>query len=128
MRVSRDKVNKLAHTIADTLAEIPECDFLEDRNTIRQEARRALEKLLTEETRDMWRRGLGGELPDRLRRGRPLLLQGTASTLADRLGEALAERASTASDGDRLRAALDEIRVGAFADAAGKLHRQGDER
>ena len=51
MRVSRDKVNKLAHTVADTLAEIPECDFLEDRNTIRQEARKALEKLLTEETR-----------------------------------------------------------------------------
>ena len=51
MRISRDKVNKLAHTIADTLADIPECDFLEDRNTIRQEARRALEKLLTEETR-----------------------------------------------------------------------------
>ena len=49
MRVSRDKVNKLAHTVADTLAEIPECDFLEDRNTIRQEARKALEKLLTEE-------------------------------------------------------------------------------
>ncbi len=51
MRVSRDKVNKLAHTVADTLAEIPECDFLEDRNTIRQEARKALEKLLTEEMR-----------------------------------------------------------------------------
>jgi hypothetical protein len=51
VRVSRDKVNKLAHTIADTLAEIPECDFLEDRNTIRQEARKALEKLLTEEMR-----------------------------------------------------------------------------
>ena len=51
MRISRDKVNKLAHTIADSLAEIPECDFLEDRNTIRQEARRALEKLLTEETK-----------------------------------------------------------------------------
>jgi hypothetical protein len=49
VRVSRDKVNKLAHTVADTLAEIPECDFLEDRNTIRQEARKALEKLLTEE-------------------------------------------------------------------------------
>ena len=49
MRVSRDKVNKLAHTVADTLAEVPECDFLEDRNTIRQEARKALEKLLTEE-------------------------------------------------------------------------------
>ncbi len=51
MRISRDKVNKLAHTVADTLAEIPECDFLEDRNTIRQEARKALERLLTEETK-----------------------------------------------------------------------------
>ena len=51
MRISRDTVNKLAHTIADTLAEVPECDFLEDRNTIRQEARKALEKLLTEETK-----------------------------------------------------------------------------
>ena len=51
MRVSRDKVNKLAHTIADTLAEIPECDFLEDRNTIRQEARKVLEKLLADETK-----------------------------------------------------------------------------
>jgi hypothetical protein len=51
VRISRDKLNKLAHTVADTLAEIPECDFLEDRNTIRQEARKALEKLLLEETR-----------------------------------------------------------------------------
>ncbi len=49
MRITRDKLNKLAHVVADTLAEIPECDFLEDRNTIRQEARKALEKLLTEE-------------------------------------------------------------------------------
>ena len=49
MRISRDKVNKLAHTVADTLAEIPECDFLEDRNTIRQEARKALEELLAAE-------------------------------------------------------------------------------
>ncbi len=51
MRISDDKVNKLAHTVADTLAEIDECDFLEDRNTIRQEARKALEKLLAEETK-----------------------------------------------------------------------------
>ncbi len=51
MRISRDKLNKLAHTVADALAEIPECDFLEDRNTIRQEARKALEKLLMEETK-----------------------------------------------------------------------------
>jgi uncharacterized protein len=51
MRISRDKLNKLAHTIADTLAEINEVGFLEDRNTIRQEARKALEQLLAEEVR-----------------------------------------------------------------------------
>ncbi len=51
MRISRDKLNKLAHTVADTLADINEVDFQEDRNTIRQEARKALEKLLTEELR-----------------------------------------------------------------------------
>lgn len=49
MRLSRDKVNKLAHTVADTLAEIDEVEFVEDRNTIRQEIRRILEQLLTEE-------------------------------------------------------------------------------
>jgi uncharacterized protein len=51
MRISRDKLNKLAHTVADSLAEIDQVDFLEDRNTIRQEARKALEKLLMEETK-----------------------------------------------------------------------------
>ncbi len=49
MRISRDKLNKLAHTVADTLADIEEVGFLEDRNTIRQEARKALEVLLTQE-------------------------------------------------------------------------------
>ncbi len=70
----------------------------------------------------------GGELADLLRRARPLILQGAASTLADRLGAALAERAETAGDGGRLRAALDEIRVGAFTDSAGRIHRQQDAR
>jgi len=51
VRISRDKLNKLAHTVADALAEINEVDFLEDRNTIRQEARKALEKLLDQETK-----------------------------------------------------------------------------
>jgi hypothetical protein len=44
-------VNKLAHVVADTLAEIDECDFLEERNLVRQTARNILEKLLTEELR-----------------------------------------------------------------------------
>ena len=51
MRISRDKLNKLAHTVADTLADINEVGFMEDRNTIRQEARKALEDLLAEEAR-----------------------------------------------------------------------------
>jgi hypothetical protein len=51
MRINRDKLNKLAHTVADTLAEVDEVGFLEDRNTIRQEARKALEALLTEEAK-----------------------------------------------------------------------------
>jgi hypothetical protein len=51
MRINRDKLNKLAHTVADTLAEIDQVGFLEDRNTIRQEARKELELLLTEEAK-----------------------------------------------------------------------------
>jgi len=51
MRIGRDKLNKLAHTVADTLAEIDQVGFNEDRNTIRQEARKALEHLLEEEVR-----------------------------------------------------------------------------
>jgi hypothetical protein len=49
MRITRDKLNKLAHVVADTLAETDECEFLDDRNTIRQEARKALENLLMAE-------------------------------------------------------------------------------
>jgi hypothetical protein len=49
MRISPDKLNKLAHTVADTVAEIDAVGFLEDRNTIRQEARKVLTALLTQE-------------------------------------------------------------------------------
>jgi hypothetical protein len=51
MRISDDKVNKLAHTVADALADVDECDFLDERNAIRQEARKALQKLLAEEVK-----------------------------------------------------------------------------
>ena len=51
MRLSRDKINKLAHTIADTLATVEAVEFLEDRNSIRMEARRLLEELLKEEAK-----------------------------------------------------------------------------
>jgi hypothetical protein len=49
VRLSRDKVNKLAHTVADALASMEQVEFVEDRNTIRMEARRILEELLKEE-------------------------------------------------------------------------------
>ena len=49
MRISDDKLNKLAHVIADTLAETDECEFREDRNTIRQESRKVLGRLFAEE-------------------------------------------------------------------------------
>ena len=49
MRVSRDKVNKVAHVVTDALAELDELDFVEDRNTIRLEVRKFLEELLNQE-------------------------------------------------------------------------------
>jgi len=51
VRISRDKVNKLAHTVADALATLEDVDFIEDRNTIRAEARKILEDLLKAEER-----------------------------------------------------------------------------
>jgi hypothetical protein len=51
VRLSRDKINKLAHTIADALADLDQVDFVEDRNTIRVEARRVLEELFAEEAK-----------------------------------------------------------------------------
>jgi len=51
VRLSRDKVNKLAHTVADALASLEQVEFIEDRNTIRMEARRILEELLNEEAK-----------------------------------------------------------------------------
>ncbi|HEX8892214.1 MAG TPA: DUF507 family protein [Terriglobales bacterium] len=51
MRISREKINKLAHAVADTLAETDSVDFIEDRNTIRLEARRILEGLMAEEAK-----------------------------------------------------------------------------
>ena len=51
MRISREKINKLAHAVADTLADTESVDFVEDRNTIRLETRRILELLMAEEAK-----------------------------------------------------------------------------
>jgi hypothetical protein len=49
VRISRDKVNKVAHVVTDALAELDVVDFVEDRNTLRLEVRRILEELLNQE-------------------------------------------------------------------------------
>ena len=51
MRVNREKVNKVAHTVTDALADMNEVEFLEDRNTIRLEVRKILEELLNQEAK-----------------------------------------------------------------------------
>lgn len=51
MRISRDKVNKLAHAVTDALAEMDSVDFIEDRNTIRLEVRRLIEEFLNQEAK-----------------------------------------------------------------------------
>lgn len=71
MRISRDKLNKLAHVVADTLADSDEAEFLEDRNTIRQEARKILEKLLLEETK------IDLEARHKITSQRKIILEGT---------------------------------------------------
>ncbi len=49
MRLSRDKINLLSHRVADTVAEIDEVVFKEDRNTVRLAALDILNKWLRKE-------------------------------------------------------------------------------
>ena len=49
MRISRDKVNKVAHVVTDALADLDAVEFVEDRNTLRLEIRKILEELLNQE-------------------------------------------------------------------------------
>jgi len=51
LRLSRDKLNKLAHCVTDALAAVEGVEFVEDRNTVRLEVRRVLEEVLKEEAR-----------------------------------------------------------------------------
>jgi uncharacterized protein len=50
-RVSRDKVNVLARAVSEGLAQMENVDFIEDKNTIRQEVRRLMEELLAQEAK-----------------------------------------------------------------------------
>lgn len=63
------------------------------------------------------------ELAPALQRGRLLLMQGAASTLADGLGAALQRRADEAGgrEGQAIGAVIEQVRIGAFTDAAGNI-------
>ena len=49
MRLTREKVNVLSHTVAETLASIDAVEFIEDRNTIRLAIVEILNKWLQQE-------------------------------------------------------------------------------
>jgi hypothetical protein len=51
VRLSRDKVNKLAHVVTDAVAEMDAVDFMQERNIVRLEVRKILEELLMQEAR-----------------------------------------------------------------------------
>jgi len=51
VRISRDKVNKVAHVVTDALADLNTVEVVEDRNTLRLEVRKILEELLNQEER-----------------------------------------------------------------------------
>ena len=50
-RLSRDKVNVVARAVSEALAQMDEIEFIEDKNTIRQEVRRLMEELLAQEAK-----------------------------------------------------------------------------
>lgn len=50
-RMSREKVNKLAHAVTDSLAGFAGVEFLQERNNIRLEVKRLLEDLFKGELR-----------------------------------------------------------------------------
>ena len=51
MRLSREKLNKLASSATEQLASLKDVEFLEGYDDIRQEMRRSLEELLAQEER-----------------------------------------------------------------------------
>ena len=50
-RISREKINKLAHAVADALANTEQVEFLQERNAIRLEVKRVVEELLKAEAK-----------------------------------------------------------------------------
>ena len=72
-----------------------------------------------------WASKVASRVRPMLRRGRLPLLQGVVSTDAGRLGEAILARAGRdPAGGNTVRAAIAEVRVGAIADADGRIRQR----
>lgn len=94
---------------------------------IRRQVGRLADLVADRFTTEVWaaaaNAGRTDELTPLLRRDRLLLIQAAASLLTDELGRALLAASVTAPAGERLRAALEEVRVGATANPAGRAER-----
>ena len=71
MRLSRDKVNRLAHAVTDALAAMDDVEFIEDRNGIRLKIRETLEDLLKKE------KEIDGEARRKIESQRRTILEGS---------------------------------------------------
>ncbi len=71
MRLSRDKVNRLAHAVTDALAAMENVEFIEDRNSVRLKVREVLEDLLKRE------KGIDAEARKKIESQRRTILEGS---------------------------------------------------
>ncbi len=72
MRISRDKSNKIAKAAFEAIKEVEDIEFIEDPQTIRQEIRNILEKLLAEEE------GLDKAARQKIESQKRTIIEGTA--------------------------------------------------
>ncbi len=72
MRISRDKSNKIAKAAFESMKDVEDLEFIEDPQTIRQEIRNILEKLLTEEE------GIDKAARQKIESQRRTIIEGTA--------------------------------------------------
>lgn len=108
--------------VADGVAAgLPLPDLLELAAAVRRHLA-ALSEVLADIIVDRLLPHSSADLASLLQRARILLLQGAASILTDQLGAALLKRSADAEGGAAaLRAAIEQVRVGAVADADGRI-------
>ena len=109
-------------------AGVPLGDALEVAGETRRQLARLADMLAERFATAVWapavEAGRTDQVTPLLRRDRLLLIQAAASLLTDQLGRALLAASATVPAGERLRAAIQEVRVGALTDAGGRVERR----